>query len=714
MPSQTKLIRIPRPFTKGWVTDRPRWSLDQQEMADGQDVFWPRGVAVQRRPWSYVQATDPLGSSAVLGGVMAVQFLPQDEAVNYVVTDSIGRVGIADSGNNQVAFTGPTATTYLPRAFYNGELLLCPQDGVSPILRWGGLNDGMDFIVGPASGGVGATATGTSISHARNSKVLTGSGTEFTTQAPANAYVGLNNIGNFGPTLRVVKVESDTSLSVQTTPFMLSTASSPVSIAMSRIDYSPYGMIGLRAAVTQMGTGTISSTTLTGQATAWKQSGQGYGALAAGDVIARLSQPSVGGAAAINSTPDAGIISAVASDNSATLLYAPGVTYTASPYVALRSMPGRDVCQHQGRLWITGVEWEPNRVYVTPPTTAGYELGQETNGEDSFEIDYANAAQAKYIDVPDRFSEGRVVTMLSGRNVLLVLRSNNCYGVFGAWPGITVEQIADGAGCVDLRAAVVADDAMYWCGEEGIYRYVPGSGIVDISLGRVSREWRRIMRDRSSSAIVSMGVVNRHIVISYLDGSTYGLGAGDQDSVTWLYDTVTQTWCGKVSDVRSRYMNTARLRGAPDDLYFIEGDPAKRKIGALASSFTDDDSATISGENIPTFYAETGSIVTGQATDSFRVTELRVGYECEGTLDPTLVVKTGASDASPTVTQATLPATTDISTAKLKASTSSSTGAGIGKQTRQFTTRIEQGSEKPLVARIHELQVVAREFSPRD
>jgi hypothetical protein len=161
-------------------------------------------------------------------------------------------------------------------------------------------------------------------------------------------------------------------------------------------------------------------------------------------------------------------------------------------------------------------------------------------------------------------------------------------------------------------------------------------------------------------------------------------------------------------------MQTARLRGLPDDLFFIEGNPTDRRIGALASSFTDDDSPTTTGEKVPTFYAETGSIVTGQATDSFRVTEMRVGYECEGTLNPSLVVKTGASDASPTVTQATLPATTDITTAKLKPSTSSATNAGIGKQTRQFTARIEQGSEKPLLARVHELQIVAREYSPRD
>jgi hypothetical protein len=744
VPSQNKIIRIPRPFTKGWVTDRPRWALDPQEMADGQDVFWPRGVAVQRRPWDYVQATNPLGSSGTLGGVLAVQLSPDSSDVTFVVTDGSGRVGVSNTGSAQTAFTGLANTTYIPRAFYDGEVLLCPQDGISPILRWGGLNGSLTQITNielvepgdpytfsgttttASSGGFfssgSAPLSGVSVSFARESKVLSGVGTEFTTTSPARAYMGLNRDGNFGLHLRVDKVESDTRLSLKTAPFMLSTATSPVTIETGFVQMSPFGVLGLRAAVTQMGTATVSGTTLTGLATDWLGSGAGYARLQQGDVIAQLPQLAIGSSTAVTSSPQVGIVETVTSANTATLLYTPATTFTDAPYVALRSMPGRDVCQHQGRLWITGVRWEPNRVFVTPVSgsvidqRAGrtYDLGQPLNGEDNYETDFANGSQAKFVDIPDRFADGRVVSLLSSRNVLLVLRSNSCHGIFGAWPGITVEQIADGAGCVDVRATASGEDGQFWAGEEGIYQYVPGRGIIDISENKVGREWRRIMRGRSSGAIVSLGIVNRHLVVSYLDGAAYGIGSGQQESFTWLYDISSGTWCGKVSDVRARYMNTSRLRGLPDELFFVEGNPTTRKIGALASAFTDDDSVAVTGSNIPTFYAETGSIITGQATDSFRVTEMRVGYECEGTVNPTLVVKTSASDSSPTVTQATLPATTDITTAKLRSSTSSATNAGIGKQTRQFSTRIEQGSEKPQVARIHEMQIVAREYSPRD
>lgn len=741
MAAQTKIIRIARPFTKGWVTDRPRWALDQQEMADGQDVFWPRGVAVSRRAWNYTQTQNPLGTSDTLGGVMAVQLSPQSNDVTYVVTDDAGRVGIANTGSAQVAFTGPSVTTYLPRAYFDGEVLLCPQDGVSPILRWSGLNGSLGQITNieldvisttfvPSSttfsttrstlttttsfsSGSYVTVSG-SIAIARNAKTITGTNTFFTTDTPRNAYLDLRHVGNFGLTMRIESVESNTSMSVKTAPFMLSGASSPETITGTAIGVSPFGVIGLRAAVTEMGTATISGTALTGQATRWKAGGSGYAPVLPGDVVARLAQPAVGSTAAITSTPNAGLITSVSSDTSATLFATPSVTYSASPYTILRSMPGREACAHQGRLWITGVEWEPNRIYVTPPATADYDLGQLFNGEDAPEIDYANAAQAKYVDVPDRFSDGRVVSLLSGRNALLVLRSNNCYGIFGAWPGITVEKLADDAGCVDIRAAVSSEGQMYWAGEEGIYRYVPGRGVQDISAEKVSREWRRIMRERSTSAIISMGVVNRHIVISYLDGQAYGLGSGSQEPVTWLYDTTTDTWCGKVSGVRARYMNTANLRGQADDLFFIEGTPSNRRIGALAAAFTDDDSTPQTGGNGPDFYAETGSIVTGQATDSFRVTEMRVGYECEGNINPTLIVKTGVGDSSPTVTQATLPETTDITTQRIRAATTNHTQAGMGKQTRQFSTRIERGPTAPQTAKVHEIQVVAREFSSRD
>lgn len=719
MPAQTRIIRIPRPFTKGWVTDRPPWSLDPQEMADGQDVFWPRGVAVMRRPWDYVQAQNPLGSSDTLAGVMAVQFSPQSSTVTYVVTDVNGRVGIANTGSAQVAFTGQSGVTYLPRAYFDGEVLLCPQDGVSPILRWSGLNGSLTNIVNITYDSLATSSgptTATSLQHARNSPVITGSNTTFTTQSPASSYIAFNKDGNFGLNMRVEKVDSNTSLALKSPPFMLSTASSPVTLTDFTLTASPYGVLGLRVAVADMGTATISSTSLTGQGTTWTTSGRGYGALAAGDVIARLAQPAIGSNPAVTSPPTAGVISSVTNATSATLSFAPGTTLTTAPYVALRAMPGREVCAHQGRLWITGVDWEPNRVYVTPPDTSGYELGQQFNGQDSPEVDFAAASQAKFIEVPDRFADGRIVSLLSGRNVLLVLRTNNCYGVFGAWPGVTVEQIADGAGCVDIRAAISADDGLYWCGEEGIYRYVPGRGIQDITAMKVNREWRRLMRERSDGAIVSMGVVNKHIVISYLDGPDYGIGSGDQGAETWVYDTVTDTWCGSASDIFARYMNTARLRGLPDDLFFVEGDPAVRRIGALASSFTDDDSEPISGANVPNFFASSGSVLTGGATDLFRPVEVRVAYECEGT-DSSIDVSTAnvEGDMSFPTSQYELPETFgEIATQKLRARTNALDVSLIGKQTRRFGVLFQSGPVAPERLVVHELQIVAREYNTRD
>ena len=711
--AQTKIVRISRPFTKGWVTDRPRWALDQQEMADGQDIFWPRGVAVQRRPWDYVQAQNPLGTSGILSSVIAVQFQPDSTTVSYVVTDNAGRVGIANTASAATAFTAQS-TTYLPRAFYDGEVLLCPQDGISPIIRWSGY-----------AGTVGNVAS-TSIAWARNTPQVTGIGTTFTTDLPVYSYLNIERNGNFGPNFRVEQVQSNTSVSLKTNPWMSEATSSPITVTPGALAFqrSPYGTLGLRVAVTGVGAATVSSssTSLTGKATTWASYGQGYAPLASGDVIALLPQPATSTLSAIISTPDVGVVSSVTNATTATLKLAPGVSFSDCAYVALRSMPGKEICSHQGRLWITGVAWEPNRVYVTPISGSVidarnneiYNLGTSKNGENAYSSEFSSSVQAKYVDVPDRFSEGKIVGLLSGRNVLLVLRSNSCFGIFGAWPGITVEQIADGAGCVDVRATAVADDGLYWAGEEGIYRYVPGRGIEDITRERVNREWRRIMRDRSTSSIVSLGVINKHVLVSYLDGSAYGLGSGSQTSVTWVYDTVSNTWCGKASDIRARYMQTARLRGLPDDLFFIEGDSSVRRIGSLASAFSDDDSAPASGAQKPSMYAESGSILTGTATDSFRTIEMRVGYECEGS-GSTLTVKTANDEDSPAATQATLAATSgDITTTRLRASTASSTSAALGKDGRQFGFRFEaSGSDADRIA-LHEVQVTAREYGNRE
>ena len=711
--AQTKIVRISRPFTKGWVTDRPRWALDQQEMADGQDIFWPRGVAVQRRPWDYVQAQNPLGTSGILSSVIAVQFQPDSTTVSYVVTDNAGRVGIANTASAATAFTAQS-TTYLPRAFYDGEVLLCPQDGISPIIRWSGY-----------AGTVGNVAS-TSIAWARNTPQVTGIGTTFTTDLPVYSYLNIERNGNFGPNFRVEQVQSNTSVSLKTNPWMSEATSSPITVTPGALAFqrSPYGTLGLRVAVTGVGAATVSSssTSLTGKATTWASYGQGYAPLASGDVIALLPQPATSTLSAIISTPDVGVVSSVTNATTATLKLAPGVSFSDCAYVALRSMPGKEICSHQGRLWITGVAWEPNRVYVTPISGSVidarnneiYNLGTSKNGENAYSSEFSSSVQAKYVDVPDRFSEGKIVGLLSGRNVLLVLRSNSCFGIFGAWPGITVEQIADGAGCVDVRATAVADDGLYWAGEEGIYRYVPGRGIEDITRERVNREWRRIMRDRSTSSIVSLGVINKHVLVSYLDGSAYGLGSGSQTSVTWVYDTVSNTWCGKASDIKARYMQTARLRGLPDDLFFIEGDSSVRRLGSLASAFSDDDSAPVSGAQKPSMYAESGSILTGTATDSFRTIEMRVGYECEGS-GSTLTVKTANDEDSPAATQATLAATSgDITTTRLRASTASSTSAALGKDGRQFGFRFEaSGSDADRIA-LHEVQVTAREYGNRE
>lgn len=785
--AQTKVIRISQPFTKGWVTDRPRWSLDEQEMADGQDIFWPRGVAVKRRGWKYIQAQNPLGTTVPLGSVMAVQLDPLTTTITYVVTDGSGKVGVANSGSSATAFTGTSNVLYLPRTVWNGEVILCAQDGESPIRRWAGRTSA------PASSAGTVTLT-------KDRTTVTGSGTTFSTQAPVNSYIKFSRKGSFGYAYRVTRSDSNTSISVSSGPYAeswddrLTARPSASSVAWTA---QSSGEIGLKALVTNLATATISGTSATGNATAWATGAPGHGIVKVGDIIARARDVDADSATASvsnkaltsnvatlttsaahsfvtgqsvtvsgvdatfngtfvitgtpstttftyarsatnvvstavspagsaksvwASTPDAGVVSVVAGDASLTLAYAP-VDFKDSTYAILRPMPGKEACAHQGRLWFTGITWDPNRIYVSPTPDRWPDLGGQSNGEDSFDLDFASATQAKYVDVPDRFAPGAIVALLSARNTLLVLRDNALYGIFGSWPGIQVEMIADGAGCVDIRSTSSSEEGQFWCGPDGIYQYESGRGVRDLTLGTNSRLWRSLMAARSSSAVVTTGVVNRHLLVSLVDGS---------NSQVWLYDLSAGTWCGKVSGMNPVALHSARLRSLPDDLLMVHN--TQRQIASIGSAFLDESpvpgvlvietgligtgrlGATLLG-NRGSFYAETGSVLAGSATSSFRTTQMRVGYECIG--GSGLTVQTGDAETqvwNPHETETTLPITDySIKTARVRAKTTTSSDATIGQADRQFSVRMaEDDVSAPDRLAVHELQVIVREFDSRD
>jgi hypothetical protein len=179
-------------------------------------------------------------------------------------------------------------------------------------------------------------------------------------------------------------------------------------------------------------------------------------------------------------------------------------------------------------------------------------------------------------------------------------------------------------------------------------------------------------------------------------------------------------------------MHNVRLRGQVDDLLFLPD--GERKIGSLKNALLDEDPVPgvmvlgtgklgtgklgqVVGENEGSFYAETGSVPTTVATDSFRVTQMRVGYECVSGSGVT--VQTGDAETAewnPHVAETTLPSTDYIvTTAKVRAQTSTSSNAAIGQQGRQFSVRVaEDSAEHPTRLAVHELQVVAREYDQRD
>lgn len=661
----TGILTIDRPFTGGLVTDRAEWELAPNEASVLQDVIWPKGVACVRGAWTTVDS-DPLGVASPLAGVMAGA-RNVGQANFLVYGDTAGRIGQSGGG---AASYGGAATSYLPRAYWGGEVIFCPQDGVSPMYR---------YSFRGTSAPVAAAGT---VSTTSGSTVVTGVGTTFTTQAPVGTYLAMGIVP--GSAYRVTKVDSNTVLSVAT----------PVPLTMAAVAWSAanVGHLGLGTTVTQLGDATAAGAALTGRGTLWFTGGvTGDGSVASGDLwIYRTPGGTYTG------------ITAVTSDTAITLASAPGTPANAA-YRITRPAVGREACIHQTRLFWTGVKWAPNRLFYSPPL---YDLGRSYNERENFTSNFVDAYPADFRDVPAPGAQGHIEALISSGDPgpLLILRSDSVYALYGNPADPDIRLLADGAGCADLRTACSSPYGQFWAGTTGIWRYIGGQP-EDLTAGRRHREWVNLIANRSTTAFLCAGVVEGHLVVCLNDYAAGGT------SVTWAYDLLHEAWVGNVSLI-ARYMFTVRPQdtagGMAEDMYWItDGTAGNRKTGTMAAVFRDDGVAAATA-NSGRVVAQTGTNLVPLGSGG-RVLDARVVYQTGVSVAPGLTVKTGA--ASPLGADVDLPydSADGLLTQRIRAvttSTSSPTG-GVGTSGRSFGMRFEQASPMSRF-RIHKIELTVR------
>lgn len=528
-------VTLDRPFVLGMVTDAPDWALGPQHSAFAQDGFSPSGVFASRRGWSYVGTTADVADNLV--GIARIKFILNDNT-RTVTGDDDGDLFVHNpAGAGTAIFTG--TAVYLPRCVYKDELLWCAQDGTTPLRRYGGATAGATVSSGTPTWTDGeATITG-----------MTLSGT------PASgSYVSLT-VG-VGADARIVvhgRVLEGSTSSVTVDGYRATNTTSITGGAVTQT-----GLAYPAVVIYDAGTVTISAGAATGFGTDWS----GAGVVVGDHMVVIPEDGSTPWHASIDASIGATSIGTVQSANQS----------TKSNYLITRALPFTDAASHKGSLWGSGVAQFPSRVYVFPPDwnmsmPPGYPLPMDpTVAMENVDV---NKFLADTVDVPSLYDGDDIVAILPSPSPLLVLKRKAVYGIYGSYTpgdvsgGFSRDMIADGIGCIDIRSAISVDEGQFWAGEGGVYWYTGGE-VIDLTAGKINREWRALTRDFDYGTLdyCSMGVTQGHLIVHITT-------AGGTIQRTYLCDLRDRSWQSRISNFTPRYMFTSRVNGESEALLAV-------------------------------------------------------------------------------------------------------------------------------------------------
>ena len=565
-------IAIPRPFAGGYRSDVPDYALEESETAFAQDVAAPIGIAQQRRGWEFRGTGTVVSSPVYLTGIARTRF-PVTERTRTVACSSDGKVYVTDEDGTQILlWDNPSgaSTYFVPRCVYNGDLILCAQDGKTPLLRYGGST--LPYL---SLGQISTAAFQLPV----GSQTITGS-------SPVVVPPGLEKgafftFTPFGGSFARTQQPSLSSRVIQTngtTTFTLETIRNVnLSSAMgSDTAYVlPVGFAWPAVSIYEAGKMTSVSS--------------GVATFEGADFSATGAAPLSGGAylgpdalLAINpaneTTGDPHQIGSVVSNTSSTLTTnVLNFNLANAAYRLLRRCPFKDAAVHRGSLWGTGVSQYPSRVYVFPPKDdISIAPGDVAPIDPTRNAGYSSAAVTGFTtvneylcgayDVPGPYDASPNVAILSSPGPLLVLKTDAVYGMFGTYDqanpaGIEITRIANNAGCIDLRSAVVSGSIPYWAGEEGVFTYQNGA-VSSLTDGKISEEWRVLMRAYvQGTSWVTTAVSGGFLIISCggLDtakttDAIIGTDTTAPSARTFVYDTRANVWLGRITNFNPRHM----------------------------------------------------------------------------------------------------------------------------------------------------------------
>jgi hypothetical protein len=681
---------VARPFAGGYRSDVPDYALNPNECAYAQDLIYPFGIAQQRWGWTYDGTTADVAANLV--GVDRSRYPVADSTVT-TTSDSAGAVYIHNAAASGTAiWTNPSSvsTTWIPRCMYNGEVIYCAQDGLTPLLRYAG--SPLSYA-GSAPDGLGSVGTGTWQMAAGSSEITVAS-VSFPAGTARGAFASVVPFAPFpiysdipALSVRILALNSSTSITVDSIRNASASAiSSPPTKTSdgALLTVAPFGFAFPGVSVWDAG---IATSYTSGS---WRFAGADIasaGIKTTGSALSQSADSLLVLAATAGSPHFMSTIASVSSGSSPqtiTTLAAPGGTPQNEQYKIMRRLPFKDATVHKNSLWGTGVKQYPNRVYVGPPL---WNIGLPPGAVEPFDIatrgQFADLDEylLQPVDVPSRYDSDPVVALLPTPGPLLVLKGASVYGIYGTYPSYEQTLLTTGAGCVDLRSAISVDGIAYWAGRDGIYMY-SGGQIQPLTRGRIEREWQALMRGYGSSSSVSAAVVAGHLIVSAVGLSNTATGeakigpdSSNPTDRTFIYDMKAQQWTSRISNARIRNMSSVRVPGEVPSILGVSDDRQGRVIDLTptitGAKCTNRASQTLADAD-PTDAAGTGPRMQAWSSSSMggangvegetRMLDLVIHtnlYDSAGTPTATLAVSTAhgeSLDENPTtvVTQASI------------------------------------------------------------
>lgn len=582
-------VQVPRPFAGGYRTDIPDYALDLNQAAYAQDLVAPSAVAQQRRGWEF--RDNAITGTSLLGLGVARNYYAIPDRTTTVFCSRVSTPGTnawsALSSDGTGAFTRIAALSapYYPRCVYNGELIMCANDGVSPLIRYAGANVSMaDTTVSSATVAMNA---GTQVIRFPTSVFPSSSyslrGYFVTARVPDSSG---NPSKNPAQSTKVYKTDnSNTSYTVQSLRNK-QTSTSVSGTSSARI--APFGFAYPAVSVLDVGNVTTSGTTATFTGVDFYTDWVITNGTSLGNTDALLVENTTDG-----SPHEISDISSVNSSTSVMTTASSLSSFTNATFKLLRRCPFKDATVHRGSLVGTGVKQYPSRVYAFGPgDDIGIAPGDVVPADPTRQAGYQSANVTGFVrstdflclayDVPGPFDSTPVIALLSSPGPLLALKTDAVYGLYGTFDhtnpaAIEVTKITNGSGCIDLRAAVTSGTTPYWAGKEGVFTY-RGGVVSNLTDQRVYNEWRSLMRGYvSGTSCVSLGVVGNYLVVACSDldstktsGAMSGPDTTAPTSRTLLYDLKANVWLGRVSNFTPVHMWTVEVEGVESRLYALD------------------------------------------------------------------------------------------------------------------------------------------------